>query len=223
MIFRPEINPYVELIKTKPDRILLGSERIGLSDNSLQFLLQKRSQFEKFAIELGSGSGGHLVTHAQRSPGTLYVGSELRFKRVYRTAEKADELKLPNLIMCHVDARPFLTQLPNESCDTVFVLYPDPWDKQRWRKNRLMSGKTLHEILRVLKPGGMLEYKTDHHEYFASSSKEIKEISHFAVRETSTNYLAELDITGNIESEFESLFKHQGLPLCLLRAEKQPT
>lgn len=221
MIFRPEINPYVELIKTKPERILLGTERVGLEDASLQLLLQKRAQLESFSIELGSGSGGHLVAHAQQNPGTLFVGCELRFKRVYRTAEKADELRLQNLIMCHVDARPFLTQLPPDSCDTVFVLYPDPWQKQRWRKNRLMSGKTLYEILRVLKPNGVLDYKTDHHEYFASSLKELEAISQFTIVEKSTDYLNQLDVTGNIESEFEQLFKHQGLPLCRLLAEKR--
>ena len=115
MNFRTEVNPYVELIKTRPERILLGKARIGLPLESLQLLEAKRGQYQKFAIELGSGSGGHLVAHAQRNPDTLSVGSELRFKRVFRTAEKADDLKLPNLIMCHVDARPFLTQLPSDS------------------------------------------------------------------------------------------------------------
>lgn len=221
MVFRPEVNPYVQLITTRPERILLGEDRIGLPAAALDHIAQKRTQFQRCVVELGSGSGGHLVSHAQRAPDTLFIGSELRFKRVFRTAEKADELQLPNLLMCHVDARLLLKQLPDNCCDTLYVLYPDPWAKQRWRKNRLMSGQTLLDILRVLRPGGVLEYKTDHHEYFASSSEELARISGLTVRESSRDYQKELDISQNIESEFEKLFKSQGLPLCLLRAYKQ--
>ena len=223
--FRPEINPYVALIKTRPERILCGSQKSGLTAEALEILKAKLQTFPKLALEFGSGSGGHLIERAQQSHDTLFVGSEIRFKRVFRTAEKADEKRMANLIICHVEARAFLKQIPDNSVDKIYVLYPDPWDKQRWKKNRLMSGTFLPDIFRALKPGGLLEYKTDHHEYFNSSCKELGEISKstdMVLTESSANYLAEIDCCDNIESEFEKLFKSQGLPLCMLRAVKNP-
>ncbi len=220
MTFRPDVNPYVELIKTKPGRILLGLERVGLSDDSFELLRAKQREFKRFALELGSGSGGHIVTQAANHPDTLFLGCELRFKRVFRTAEKADELRLDNLLVAQVNAKDILKQLPESCCDLLFILYPDPWEKQRWRKNRLVNNSTMLEVLRILKPGGIFEYRTDHQEYFSSSVKELSAISGLTVVDSSNDYLNERDTTNNVTSEFESLFKNQGLPLCRLRAAK---
>ena len=211
-------NQYMEMVKTKPDFILAEEDR-EVSAEALAAVRNRISNFGGCYVELGSGSGLHLLTLAEQNPETLCVGLEIRFKRAFKTGEKAERDGLSNLLVMRTDARQIQKIFSKGEVSGFFVNYPDPWDKRRWLKNRLLNGALLEAMSELLAPNGFLRYKTDHQEYFASTVELLKQ-SGWQIQKHTTDLLASQWAPGNIATEFEYLFKSQGKPLCMLEASK---
>jgi tRNA (guanine-N7-)-methyltransferase len=54
-----------------------------------------------------------------------------------------------------------LDRLPPDSLGRVFILFPDPWPKQRHHKRRLVAPATLDRLAVVMQPGAELRLATD--------------------------------------------------------------
>ena len=54
---------------------------------------------------------------------------------------------------------------PTASLERAYVLFPDPWPKLRHHKRRIVNGRTLADLARVLRPGGELRLATDDADY----------------------------------------------------------
>ena len=211
-------NQYIELVSTKPDVIVAEKDRESPAQ-SREVIAKVRQAFRGVFVEIGSGSGLHLLELARQNPTMLCVGLEIRFKRAYRTGEKAERDGLHNVLVVRTDAR-FLGEIFNPGdVAAFFVNYPDPWDKRRWKKNRILNESMLNTIHTLLEVDGYLRYKTDHHEYFHSTAS-LLQSPKWRVHKHSTDLLNSEWVEGNIPTEFEYLFKSQNKPLCLLEAQR---
>jgi tRNA (guanine-N7-)-methyltransferase len=47
----------------------------------------------------------------------------------------------------------------------VFILFPDPWPKERHKKRRIVSRETLDLLARAMRPGAELRLATDDADY----------------------------------------------------------
>jgi tRNA (guanine-N7-)-methyltransferase len=212
-----EINPYRTLVTSMGRKILVNGTT-DVSDETGDLVRSALSPFLKRYCEIGSGSGIHLVTRAQRDRAGAYIGIELRYKRAYRTAEKAERAGLDNLFVLRTDAR----HLPRLFRDTplhgIYINFPDPWDKRRWHKNRILGPSLLDQASTLLEPGGFIAYKTDHQEYFESSLSLFEADPRYQVAEFSRDLYGSTHLEENVPTEFERLFLSQGLPIYFLRA-----
>jgi len=206
-------NQYIQLVTTKPGVIVAESDK-ELAPETVQSIRSRQREFERCFVELGSGSGMHLLKLAVQNPKSLCVGFEIRFKRAFRTGEKAESRGLSNVMLVRTDARNLSTIFEPGSVDAFFINYPDPWDKRRWRKNRLINEELLSTMWERLKPSGFVRYKTDHHEYFSSTMALVTE-ERWEIRRNTTDLFNSPFADGNIPTEFELLFKSQSKPLCL--------
>ena len=215
------INQYIPLVKSRPDIILVGQDGGGLPAEAQQILEAKIKEFDGHTVcELGSGSGGHLVALAKQNPGTLHVGFELRFKRVFRTAEKALAADCKNLLVLQADARQLTKIFKPQSLDGIYVNFPDPWNKRRWHKHRLLCEAFFADAVQLLKTKGFIFHKSDHLDYFVATLKLLEANPNFRIVSL-THDLHQSDLAeGNILTEFEQLFCSQGLKINLLKAEK---
>jgi len=161
----------------------------------------------------------HLLKLAELHPETLCIGLEIRFKRAFKTAEKAERLGLSNVLVLRTDARCLTDLFKDGEVDAFFVNYPDPWDKRRWRKNRLLNETMLATMHRLLKPEGFLRYKTDHHEYF-DSTLAILPSAQWTPQRSTKDLLNSEWVEDNIATEFEYLFRSQQKPLCMIEVRK---
>ena len=64
--------------------------------------------------------------------------------------------------------------LPAGAAQEVWVFFPDPWQKNRYHKRRLIQPKFLDRVARVLKVGGVLRLATDWSHY-AAHMREVAE------------------------------------------------
>ena len=209
----------MHLVTTKPGIIVAETDR-ELADNSRKEIQAIIGEFPECYVELGSGSGMHLIKLAARSPQALCVGLEIRFKRAFKTGEKAEGNELSNIRVLRTDARQIRHLFSPGQVSAFFINYPDPWEKRRWRKNRLINAELIQTMWDLLKPGGFLRYKTDHQEYFASTCPLLAP-QKWEIQRHTTDLLKSPYLDNNIPTEFEMLFKSQGKPLCLVEAVKK--
>jgi tRNA (guanine-N7-)-methyltransferase len=211
-------NQYIQLVATKPKVIVAEKDR-ETPAQSRDAVAKARQAFRGVYVEIGSGSGLHLLQVARQNPTILCVGLEIRFKRAFKTGEKAERLGLTNILVVRTDARYIGEIFTPGDVSAFFVNYPDPWDKRRWKKNRILNEEMVATMHTLLCTGGFIRYKTDHHEYFHSTTSLLKE-PQWLLKKYSTDLLQSEWASDNIPTEFEYLFKSQNKPLCLLEVAK---
>jgi len=211
-------NPYIDLLETKPDYILpCGKEQ----DQSLLNQFRDRcGAFNRIACEPCSGSGAHLIGKATLDPSCFHVGFELRFKRAYRTAEKAEQQGLDNLFVVRDNARNILKYFSPESVNKFYVNFPDPWEKKHWKKHRLLNADYFETIGKLLTRSGTFSYKTDHQECFEEVVGILETLKNFNLIKLTRDLYKSDFLSNNVPTEFESLFLSKNLPIYFLEAEK---
>ncbi|MGN8391003.1 tRNA (guanosine(46)-N7)-methyltransferase TrmB [Helicobacter pylori] len=120
-------------------------------------------------IEIGFGSGRHLIELAKNNPTKTCLGIEIHTPSITQALKQIELLDLKNLHILQGDGRLVLESMPNHRCEKIFVHFPVPWNEKKHR--RVLSEKFLSEALRVLKSRGFLELRTDDSLYFEDSLK----------------------------------------------------
>lgn len=118
-------------------------------------------------IEVGFGSGRHLLHQAANNPEVLFVGLEIHKPSIEQVLKQISIQKLNNLLLLDYDARLFMELVPSNLVGKIYVHFPVPWDKKPHR--RVISRSFVEEAMRVLKVGGTLELRTDSENYYAYS------------------------------------------------------
>ena len=206
------INPYKARITRFPGR-LFPFEEFARERDEVQALLQS----EQCYCEIGSGSGIHAIELARQEPKARVFGFEIRYKRAVRTIEKAERLNVPNVYVFRTKGEYVAEIFPAGSLDGLFVHFPDPWDKGRWHKHRILGSPLLEKAARLLKRNGFLQIKTDHREYFDTFMAEVRADSRFAVGPFTVDLYASEYLEENIPSEFEKLFRDKRQAICYAR------
>ncbi|HHO42083.1 MAG TPA: tRNA (guanosine(46)-N7)-methyltransferase TrmB [Epsilonproteobacteria bacterium] len=120
--------------------------------------------FDSVAIEVGFGSGRHILYQANANPKTLYIGIEIHTPSAGQLLKQIEIQNLKNIWVVNYDARLFLEMLPSNTVKQIFVHFPVPWDKKPSR--RVIGVDFVNEAMRVLKVGGTLELRTDSDKYY---------------------------------------------------------
>lgn len=199
------VNPYIHRI-AEGMRGVLNADAFGaLSEGDAEALRAAKDRFSSIVCEIGSGSGRHLIARALQDPNTLHVGIEARFKRAYRTAEKAAQHGLKNLLVIRGRAEHLRQYFKEQELRGIYCLFPDPWEKRRWQRHRLLSQHNMIEFSRCIQPAGFFFYRTDHCEYFEATVEMVHQTGLPFVRVN--DELASTDTA--TASEFELLFRSQ--------------
>ena len=119
---------------------------------------------DKISVEVGFGSGRHLLHQAQKNPDTLFIGLEIHTPSAQQVLKQIELQGIDNIWVVNYDARLFLEMIPSNVCEQIFVHFPVPWDKKPHR--RVISPSFLNESMRVLVEDGRLELRTDSNNYF---------------------------------------------------------
>ena len=210
------MNQYKQKIQEFSDNIFRFD---GISDG--REIINDKIQELPVVCELCSGAGNHIVELAKRAKtvpgddGKVFIGFELRFKRAYTTIKKAKANG--------VDERVFIASCPAElitvlfdkqRLDGVYINFPDPWEKKRLRKHRLLTAEFLDRLAVRIKPGGFFSFKTDHVEYFNSVLELLRENKNFTITRETTDLYNSPYIADNVRTEFEEMFLRDGCKIC---------
>jgi tRNA (guanine-N7-)-methyltransferase len=115
-------------------------------------------------LEVGFGSGRHLLHQAKKNPQIQFIGLEIHKPSIEQVLKQCELQGIENIMVMDYDARLFMEFLPSNSVGRIFVHFPVPWDKKPHR--RVFSPAFVEEALRVLHVKGTLELRTDSQLYF---------------------------------------------------------
>jgi tRNA (guanine-N7-)-methyltransferase len=116
-------------------------------------------------LEIGFGSGEHLLWQTKRHPDIGFIGCEPFINGVASLLGAIEDRGIETIRVHDGDARDVLAWLPDGSIGRVFLLFPDPWPKKRQLKRRLLTSEFIRELARVLRPGGEFRFASDDPDY----------------------------------------------------------
>jgi len=151
-------------------------------------------------VEVGFGSGVHLLYQAIKNPDKLIIGLEIHYPSIEQVLKQLKIQNITNVLIVNYDARLFLEFLDSNAVGRVFVHFPVPWDKKEHR--RVMSIGFIQECMRVLKIKGTLELRTDSPNYFEYSSSLLENFKDYPYEILKNK---DLDVT----SKYEARWKRQ--------------
>lgn len=126
---------------------------------------ESSSRFSHIILEIGFGSGRHILHVARANPNALVLGLEIHTPSIEQVLRQIEILGLSNLYLSRLDARIFLQALPPRALRQIYIHFPVPWNSAKHR--RVLSAALLKQVLRALDSGGELEFRTDDREYFS--------------------------------------------------------
>lgn len=126
-------------------------------------------------LEIGCGYGHFIQYMAQRFPEQNFIGLDIVNKVLQRAAKRVEGLA--NAHVCKGDAALVIQELvADASLANLYILFPDPWFKDRHQERRIMRASTLPQFARKLQPGGHLHFVSDDPPY-AEAAKALLDAS----------------------------------------------
>lgn len=181
-------------------------------------------------VDLGCGDGGFLCALAQRMPDKNFLRIERLNRRVERTCRKAE--KVDNMRVLNAETSYAVRYLlPENSVETFYLLFPDPWPKRRRQRRRIFSDDFLDSITAALEEGGLLRVATDQVDYFRQMERLSRAHPQFEIGDVTRWHRHPADETvgwkpmppddGTLPStKFERKFREQGAAIHWLEVRK---
>jgi tRNA (guanine-N7-)-methyltransferase len=118
-------------------------------------------------LEIGFGGGEHLAHQAALHPEISVIGAEAFQNGVAKLLAHLESSSVDNVRVHHGDARDLLEALPDHCVERLYLLYPDPWPKERQKKRRFVNAENLAHVHRVLAAQGLFHFASDIPDYVA--------------------------------------------------------
>ncbi len=119
----------------------------------------------KIILEIGFGGGEHLLHQAISNPDIHYIGIDAYVNGVSKLVRSVYAENITNIRLSDNDALSVLKHIPENTLDGIYLLYPDPWPKQRYRNRRFIQRDTAMLIEKILKPNGFFRVASDIPDY----------------------------------------------------------
>lgn len=168
-LIKKALNGYVELNSSKilfsnTNNLQIKKEIKHEYLKDINYFVDEFKTTKEIQIEIGFGSGRHLLHQAKTNPNIQFIGLEIHYPSIEQLLKQLELQNIKNVLVVNYDARLFMEFIESNKVGKIFVHFPVPWDKKPHR--RIYSNEFVNEALRVLKISGTLELRTDSRKYF---------------------------------------------------------
>lgn len=174
---------------------------------------------DPITLELGCGQGHYTLALAEKYPERNIVGIDIKGIRLWKGAKFALERNLPNARFARLRIEFLTTVFGKGEVDEIWIPFPDPYPKPcKWKK-RLISQRFIEAYKQVLKPDGIIHFKTDNDALFAFALEHLATIPDIQIQsQTWDLHTSDLldELTG-IPTKYEEKFRAEGLTIKYLR------
>ena len=170
-------------------------------------------------VEMGCGKGEYTIGQARIFPDRNFVGVDVKGDRLWVGSRQALDENLNNVAFLRAliqNIEDFFA--PNEVAN-IWITFPDPRPRDRDIKRRLTSPRFLEAYKRMIRPGGMVYFKTDNTPLFEYTLEVLKERTDIEGLEyTFDLYQSEfMDEHHGIKTNFEQKFHDLGEDIKYLK------
>ena len=149
----------------------------SLSEFSLKSIQEVENfskQFDKCYLEIGFGNAENIIYQAINNPSYLFIGSEVYMSGIGTLVSKIKKNKINNIKIFSDDIRLLLDQNPKKVFDSVIIICPDPWPKEKHHKRRLINKSFLKMVHGFMKDDSNVYISTDWENYAKSISESFE-------------------------------------------------
>ena len=200
------LNAYVDLNNAKV--LFSNTHNLKVKEEAKNEYLKDINYFvdefktdKEIQIEIGFGSGRHLLHQAKNNPNIQFIGLEIHYPSIEQLLKQLELQNITNVLVVNYDARLFMEFIESNKVGKIFVHFPVPWDKKPHR--RIYSNEFVNEALRVLKVSGTLELRTDSRKYFDFCTEVLTNLPKGRITIDINKDLA-------VSSKYEDRWKKQG-------------
>ena len=183
------------------------------SVKNIQEIEDLSKQFDKCYLEIGFGNAENIIFQATNNPSYLFIGSEVYMSGIGTLVSGIKENNINNVKIFSDDIRLLLDQSPKKIFDSVIIICPDPWPKEKHHKRRLINESFLKMIHDFMKDDSNVYISTDWENYAEGISELFKENKLFKPSLNKAFYKDSL-------SKFERRGKDEGRDLFEFNYEK---
>lgn len=159
-------------------------------------------------IELGCGKGQFINQLAQTRE-TNYIAIE-KYVDIISMAARLGRTSNSNAWFIVGDVKNITEYFGEDEIDCVYINFCDPWHKTKHASRRLTHANFLSLYRKILKPNGIIKFKTDNLPLFEFSLRQFKTHSWYV-----QNISYDLHASGviNTTTEYEDKFSNMGMPI----------
>lgn len=170
-------------------------------------------------FELGCGRGEYTVGLARRFPERNYVGVDVKGARIWKGSSVAIEEGLDNVAFLRIRILEIEKYVEENELNEIWITFPDPRPKKRDIKRRLTSERFIDIYKKLLKPEGIVHFKTDNTALFDFTLELLKAREDVIHLESTYDYHSSKfkEELPNIVTKYEAKFMSEGEKIKYLR------
>lgn len=140
-------------------------------------------------LEIGFGNGDTLLHLATQQPACDFLGIEVHRPGIGRVLSELARCELQNVRVVCADAVDVLSgHIRDGSLAGVYILFPDPWPKQRHHKRRLINPAFVDLVAMKMKNSGVIHLATDWEHYAQHALRVLSACPSFRNLDTAGGY-----------------------------------
>jgi tRNA (guanine-N7-)-methyltransferase len=214
-------------LKGKLERFRVVAERDNVLQAGKELYFQVKGKWNELyfknsnplTVELACGRGEYSVNLAGLFPNRNFIGVDVKGDRLWKGSTWAIERNLSNVGFLRADILGLATFFAPTEIDEIWITFPDPRPRKRDIKRRLTSGRYLDIYKTLIKPGGLVRFKTDNTALFEFTREVLSERTDIQNLEyTKDLYNSPLRAEcHDIKTRYEEMFTAEGETIKYLR------
>lgn len=169
------------------------------------------------SLEIGCSTGEYLCSLAREHPERLFVGVDINLKSLEVATGNAAAQSLENILFIKAPMQWLYPLMLPGSLEAVYVHFPDPSLRPKYRKRQLLNEAFMDNMHRALVPEGTLSLVTDNAELF-EGLLELVEADRRFEKTHSERYL--LGFEPEVKSRYQLYWEQHGIPIKRVEIRK---
>lgn len=170
-------------------------------------------------LEVGCGTGEVLCWRAGSDPGANFLGVDFNLKSLYMAVDEAASRDLGNIRFIKASMQHLYPLMPAGSVRAIYVHFPDPALRPKYRKRRLINASFMDAVYRTLIPGGLLSIVTDSEGLFMDEVLPVVEAHGLLVRLHEERYLT--GYNPPVKSRYQQYWEQLGATIYYIELRKE--
>jgi tRNA (guanine-N7-)-methyltransferase len=175
--------------------------------NAVQF-----SNDQPLIVELACGRGEFTLGLGKQYPNQNFIGVDIKGSRIWKGSSSATAEGIHTVAFLRTQIQQLQDFFAQGEISELWITFPDPFPRDGDEKRRLTSPKFLEMYKQLVKPGGLIHFKTDNTGLYEYTDLVLNDRPDCQIHfNTADFYESELrDAHHGIKTRYEKIFSDKG-------------